>query len=110
MSETHILTAIDKKTKYIQITMPLEAFLTPSVHAVQVGGKSFEPDSPVWKTLFPRSEARIDGRVPADRSSQYLLTNCMNSAKALIAVYFRPTTEAEALKLQDLLMYLVDKK
>ncbi len=92
--------------------MPLDAsvFLTPSVMAAQIGGKSIQSGSHLWKTLFPSVETRIDGRVPVDRSSQYLLTNRLNVAKELIAVCFLPSSESEAAKLGDLIKYLVDKK
>ena len=48
-------------------------------------------DSPLWQTLFPSKELRIDGRVPVEKSAQYLTQVRMNPSKELIAVAFAPT-------------------
>ena len=92
--------------------MPLDPsnFLAPSVIARQIGGRAADTESAVWKVLFPNTETRIDGRVPVDRSSQYLLNNCMNVTKELIAVYFSPSTEADTAKLEELRRFLIGKK
>jgi hypothetical protein len=90
--------------------MPLDSTIpqeTPVV-AKQAAGRRLEPTSTLWKTLFPAVQLRIDGRVPVDKSSQYLLQMRLNSSKELIAVAFTPN--AEDYKFQALLNYLEAKK
>jgi len=76
--------------------MPLDSTIpqeTPVV-ARQLGGRSLEHHSPLWKTLFPSDILRIDGRVPVDNSSKFLLHTRMNASKELIAVAFSPTPDS----------------
>jgi hypothetical protein len=58
------------------------------VVARQVGGRVLGHDSDLWKTLFPSDVLRIDGRVPTESSSHFLLQMRMNSQKELIACAF----------------------
>jgi hypothetical protein len=58
------------------------------VVARQVGGRILGHDSDLWKTLFPSDVLRIDGRVPTESSSHFLLQMRMNSQKELIACAF----------------------
>lgn len=75
--------------------MPLDSTVPQevSVNARQVGGSPLEHNSVLWRTLFPSDFLRIDGRVPVDNSSKFLLQMRMNSAKELIAVAFSPVGE-----------------
>ncbi|KAG6813880.1 hypothetical protein H0H92_006287 [Tricholoma furcatifolium] len=80
-----------------KINMPTDS-TTPqeiSVNARQVGGRSLEHESVLWKTLFPSELLRIDGRVPVKNSSQFLLQMRMNSAKELVAVAFTPSEDSD---------------
>jgi hypothetical protein len=90
--------------------MPLDSSVpqeTPVV-ARQMGGRKIDAPSALWQTLFPSAQLRIDGRVPVDKSSQYLLQTRMNATKELIAVAFSPQ-EGES-KFHGLLEYLVTKR
>ncbi|KAK7061017.1 Transcription factor bye1 [Paramarasmius palmivorus] len=80
-----------------KISMPLDSAIpqeTPVV-ARQMGGRSIETESPLWKTLFPSDLLRIDGRVPVENSAKFLLQMRMNPTKELVAVAFSPSTEGE---------------
>ncbi|EPQ56312.1 hypothetical protein GLOTRDRAFT_120866 [Gloeophyllum trabeum ATCC 11539] len=90
-----------------RLSMPIDDVVpqnTPVV-AYQMGGRSIPSTSPLWRTLFPSSELRIDGRVAVDKSSQFLLQMRMNATKELIAVAFAPIAGTEHLlrKLSDYL-------
>jgi hypothetical protein len=92
--------------------MPLDSTIpqeTPVV-ARQVGGRQLGADSLLWKTLFPSDLLRIDGRVPVDKSAQYLLQMRMNSTKELIAVALSPTSPSDKSGCKTLSEYLVGKK
>ncbi|KAJ7504346.1 hypothetical protein B0H11DRAFT_1905589 [Mycena galericulata] len=54
--------------------------------ARQIGGRTLESGSVLWKTLFPSELLRIDGRVPVDKSAHFLLQTRMNSTKELVAI------------------------
>ena len=92
--------------------MPLESN-TPTeipVLARQMGGRPLEHDSPLWKTLLPSVQLRIDGRVPIDKSAQFLLQMRMNSSKELIAVAFSSPSEQQNEPFKLLIEYLLGKK
>lgn len=75
--------------------MPLDSTIpqeTPVV-ARQMGGRAIDPGSLLWKTLFPSDLLRIDGRVPVENSSKFLLQMRMNATKELIGAAFLPTSE-----------------
>ncbi|KAF7308779.1 Transcription elongation regulator [Mycena kentingensis (nom. inval.)] len=94
-----------------KINMPLDSTIpqeTP-VNARQVGGRQLDATSVLWKTLFPSDLLRIDGRVPVDKSSQFLLQTRMNSAKELIAVAFTPESPAAGGGFQQLMDFLIAK-
>jgi len=96
----------------IQLNMPLES-TTPTeipVLARQMGGRPLDYDSPLWKTLFPSIQLRIDGRVPIDRSAQFLLQMRMNSSKELVAVAFSPPSEQQNGPFKSLIGHLLGKK
>lgn len=96
----------------LQLSMPLES-TTPTEIAVlarQMGGRPLEHDSPLWKTLFPSIQLRIDGRVPIDKSAQFLLQMRMNSSKELVAVAFSPPSEQQKGPFKSLIDYLLGKK
>ncbi|SJL03788.1 uncharacterized protein ARMOST_07145 [Armillaria ostoyae] len=79
-----------------KITMPLDSSIpteTPIV-ARQMGGRPIEVGSPLWRTLFPADLLRIDGRVPVDKSAQFLLQVRLNPSKELIGVAFMPAPDA----------------
>ncbi|KAI0820319.1 hypothetical protein BC628DRAFT_1397687 [Trametes gibbosa] len=74
------------------VSMPLDSAIPQevAVYARQAGGRTLGDDSPLWKTLFPSVELRIDGRVPVEKSAQYLTQVRLNPTKELIAVAFSP--------------------
>lgn len=91
--------------------MPLDSTIPQEVDvkARQAGGRKLETDSLLWKTLFPIDHLRIDGRVPVDKSAQYLTQSRLNSSRELIAVAFSPDSEANATSFDLLSKYLIDK-
>ncbi|KLO12715.1 hypothetical protein SCHPADRAFT_904862 [Schizopora paradoxa] len=93
------------------LSMPYDAntVITPSVIAKQVGGRTLASSSSAWKSLFPTSDARIDGRVPVPNSSQYLINMRLNATKELIAVCLRPESEEHVKKFDELSDFLVKK-
>ncbi|KAG5717434.1 Transcription factor bye1 [Termitomyces sp. T112] len=94
-----------------KVSMPLDSTFPQevAVNARQVGGRSLEHDSLLWKTLFPTDFLRIDGRVPVDNSSKFLLQMRMNSAKELISVAFSPIPEGGDVGFQILSDFLIAK-
>lgn len=95
-----------------EITMPLDANtnLTPKVITKQIGGRELEPLSGYWQTLFPHRQARIDGRVPTNTSTQYLVTTRLNPTKELIAVCFTPSTDEDKAMFDELINFLLQKE
>ncbi|KAL5492519.1 BYE1 [Sanghuangporus weigelae] len=93
------------------ITMPKENFeiLSIDVSCKQIGGRNLEPLSGYWQTLFPATQARIDGRVPTAQSAQYLVSVRMNSSKELIVVIFTPRSEEAISKFNELIDFLMRK-
>ncbi|CCM01815.1 uncharacterized protein FIBRA_03883 [Fibroporia radiculosa] len=95
------------------LSMPLDAAVAQSVSltARQTGGRTLGDGSPLWRTLFPTQEMRIDGRVPVDKSAQYLTQMRLNPSKELIAVTFSPDpgTGGESAGFQALVNHLVGK-
>ena len=91
--------------------MPVNALssMSPSVVARQLSGQTIESGSPLWKVLFPSVEAKIDGRVPVDKSSQYLLTTQLNVSKELICVCLEPPPSSDGSQFKELLTFLVTK-
>lgn len=91
--------------------MPLDSTIPQEVDvkARQAGGRKLEADSLLWKTLFPVDHLRIDGRVPVDKSAQYLTQSRLNSSRELIAVVFFPDSEASATSFDLLSKYLIGK-
>lgn len=92
--------------------MPLESNTPTEIPVVarQTGGRPLEHDSPLWKTLFPSVQLRIDGRVQIDKSAQFLLQMRMNSSKELVAVSFSPPSEQKKGPFKCLIEYLLGKK
>ncbi|KAI0629132.1 hypothetical protein C8Q77DRAFT_307544 [Trametes polyzona] len=74
------------------VSMPLDSAIPQEVAVVarQAGGRTLGDDSPLWQTLFPSKELRIDGRVPVEKSAQYLTQVRLNPTKELIAAAFAP--------------------
>ncbi|KAG5647794.1 hypothetical protein DXG03_007716 [Asterophora parasitica] len=94
-----------------KINMPLDATTqqeTPVV-ARQIGGRSLEHESLLWKTLFPSELLRIDGRVPVENSSKFLLQMRMNASRELIAVAFSPSSESSDAGFRILSDFLIAK-
>lgn len=91
--------------------MPLDSTIPQEVNvrARLVGGRKLEADSLLWKTLFPVDHLRIDGRVPVDKSAQYLTQTRLNPSKELVAVAFSPESEGSANSFELLSKYLIDK-
>lgn len=95
----------------VQISMPLDSTIPQEVDVIArlAGGRKLDPDSPLWKTLFPVDHLRIDGRVPVDKSAQYLTQSRLNPTRELIAVAFSPESEASTSGHHILSKYLIDK-
>ncbi|KAI0372702.1 hypothetical protein BV20DRAFT_39896 [Pilatotrama ljubarskyi] len=74
------------------VSMPLDSAIPQEVAVVarQAGGRTLGSDSPLWQALFPSRELRIDGRVPVEKSAQYLTQVRLNPTKELIAAAFSP--------------------
>lgn len=72
--------------------MPLDSAIPQEVAVIarQTGGRTLGHHSPLWRTLFPSGELRIDGRVPVEKSAQYLTQVRLNPTKELIAAAFSP--------------------
>lgn|ERR1700722_5810025 len=81
-----------------QLGIPLDSTIPQEIRVVarQMGGRSLPFDSPLWRILFPSELLRIDGRVPVDNSSRFLLQMRMNSSKELVGVAFSPHPGAES--------------
>ena len=91
--------------------MPLDSTIPQEVDvkARQAGGRKLDSDSPLWKTLFPVDHLRIDGRVPVDKSAQYLTQTRLNPTRELIAVAFAPESDSSSGSFDLLSKYLIDK-
>ncbi|OJT02887.1 hypothetical protein TRAPUB_6557 [Trametes pubescens] len=74
------------------VSMPLDSAIPQEVAVIarQTGGRTLGHNSPLWRTLFPSGELRIDGRVPVEKSAQYLTQVRLNPTKELIAAAFSP--------------------
>ncbi|KAL1747823.1 hypothetical protein HDZ31DRAFT_80123 [Schizophyllum fasciatum] len=93
------------------INMPLDSAVpqdTPVV-ARQMGGRSMDEASPLWRTLFPADSLRIDGRVPVDKSGEYLLQSRMNPTRELVGVTFAPASAEHETSFKALSDFLVGK-
>jgi hypothetical protein len=92
--------------------MPIDSSVLQElkVFARQIGGRGLASDSPLWRTLFPHSHLRIDGRVAVTSSAQYLLASRLNSAKELIAVAWTPVSDADMVALKTLSNFLINKE
>ncbi len=91
--------------------MPLDSAIPQEVAVVarQAGGRTLGSDSPLWQSLFPNRELRIDGRVPVEKSAQYLTQVRLNPSKELIAVAFSPATGSNPIGFDALKNHLVSK-
>lgn len=92
--------------------MPLEAsnVLAPDVECKQIGGQDLAPLSGYWQTLFPFASAKIEGRVPTNASSQYLVNSRLNSTKELVVVCFFPKSEQASSEYNNLIQYFIGKE
>ena len=74
--------------------MPLDSSVPQetSLVARQIAGRPLPADSPLWKTLFPSEQLRIEGRVAVENSVKYLVGMRLNAAKELYAAAFVPST------------------
>ncbi|KAF9006144.1 hypothetical protein BDQ17DRAFT_1352832 [Cyathus striatus] len=94
-----------------KISMPLDSTVpqeTP-VMGRQMGGRSIQHDSLLWKTLFPSDTLRIDGRVAVENSSKFLLQIRMNPHKELIGAAFTPASEEAEHNFKALSDFLIGK-
>ncbi|THU87989.1 hypothetical protein K435DRAFT_782257 [Dendrothele bispora CBS 962.96] len=94
-----------------KINMPLDSTVpqeTPVV-ARQMGGRTIESTSSLWKTLFPSDHMRIDGRVPVENSAKFLLQMRMNPTKELVAVAFSPAIPGDDSSFKVLSEFLIAK-
>ncbi|CAL1715045.1 unnamed protein product [Somion occarium] len=94
-----------------KISMPLDSTIPQEVALVarQVGGRTLGGESPLWRTLFPVDHLRIDGRVPVDKSAEYLTQTRLNAAKELIAVALSPASESSSIAFDTLTKHLIAK-
>ncbi|KAF8906293.1 hypothetical protein CPB84DRAFT_1770475 [Gymnopilus junonius] len=95
-----------------KITMPLDSTVPQETVLVarQVAGRTLAPDSPLWHTLFPVDQLRIEGRVPVDNSTKYLLQMRMNASKELYAAAFVPAAAENAEDFKTFCNFLISKK
>ncbi|KAI0766610.1 hypothetical protein BD413DRAFT_494258 [Trametes elegans] len=93
------------------VSMPLDSAIPQEVAVVarQSGGRTLERESPLWQTLFPSRELRIDGRVPVEKSAQYLTQVRLNPTKELIAVAFSCASDADAPGFHAVKNHLISK-
>ncbi|KAI0350712.1 hypothetical protein OH77DRAFT_1412629 [Trametes cingulata] len=93
------------------VSMPLDSAIPQEVAVVarQTGGRTLGNDSPLWQTLFPSKELRIDGRVPVEKSAQYLTQVRLNPTKELIAVAFSPAAGSDPSGFHAVKSHLVSK-
>ncbi|RPD64235.1 hypothetical protein L227DRAFT_571804 [Lentinus tigrinus ALCF2SS1-6] len=93
------------------LSMPLDSAIPQEVAVVarQSGGRTLGEDSPLWQSLFPSKELRIDGRVPLEKSAQYLTQVRLNPTKELIAVAFCPTPGSNSAGFDALKNHLISK-
>ncbi|KAI1793536.1 hypothetical protein LXA43DRAFT_220280 [Ganoderma leucocontextum] len=93
------------------LSMPLDSTIPQEVAVVarHSGGRTLGSDSPLWQTLFPSKELRIDGRVPVEKSAQYLTQVRLNPSKELIAVAFSPAPGVDAVGFHALKSHLLSK-
>ena len=91
--------------------MPLdpEPPLVNKVSVRQVGGRTFGSSPTVWNQLLKSNKAVIDGRVPTDRSTKYLMTTRLNSSKELIVVAFE-ASEGSQTRFNELFDFLIKKE
>src|SRR5437016_4638645 len=92
--------------------MPLDSSVPQetSLVARQVAGKPLTPDSPLWKTLFPSDQLRIEGRVPVENSVKYLVQMRLNAAKELYAAVFVPASLAHEEDFKIFSNFLISKR
>ncbi|EJF64119.1 hypothetical protein DICSQDRAFT_100770 [Dichomitus squalens LYAD-421 SS1] len=93
------------------LSMPLDSTIPQevAVTARQAGGRILGSDSPLWQTLFPSKELRIDGRVQVEKSAQYLTQVRLNPSKELIAVAFSAAPSMDTTGFNALKSHLVSK-
>ncbi|KAG8899364.1 hypothetical protein FRB99_006764, partial [Tulasnella sp. 403] len=92
------------------VQMPLDptSALITAVVARQIGGRELGTSASVWRRLFTHPTARIDGRVPVESSTKYLVDTRLNPSKELIAVSMTPT-DADDAEFKKLLEFLIRK-
>ena len=92
--------------------MPLDSSMPQETTLIarQVGGRHLAPESPLWRTLFPSDLLRIEGRVPVDNSTKYLLQMRLNATKELLAAAFSPASEASKNDFNTFSNFLISKR
>ncbi|KZS94341.1 hypothetical protein SISNIDRAFT_484570 [Sistotremastrum niveocremeum HHB9708] len=93
------------------INMPYDANTTysPKITARQVGGRHMGVSPEAWNLLFPTNHPTIDGRVPIDQSSKYLIDSRLSTTKELLAVAFSPTAPEHQAAYDQIFDFLVGK-
>jgi hypothetical protein len=91
--------------------MPLDPNPPLSLNADvrQVGGRPLGTSNAVWSILFKSTKALVEGRVPTNRSTKYLVTTRLNANKELIVVTFNPTKGTKS-KFAELFEFLMKKE
>ena len=91
--------------------MPLDSAIPQEVALVarQIGGRILGNNVTLWQMLFPTHELRIDGRVPVEKSAQYLTQVRLNPSKELIASAFSPAPGVDSTGFHGLKHHLLSK-
>jgi len=92
--------------------MPLDSSVPQETNLVarQIAGKALPPDSPLWKTLFPTEQLRIEGRVPVENSVKYLMAMRLNPTKELYGAAFTASSATNIEDFKTFCNFLVSKK
>lgn len=82
-----------------------------AVDARLVAGRPSDFSDPTfWGSLFVAPTLNIEGRVPVQASSVYLLDSRLNSGRELVAVVFEPRQESERANFGQLVDFLLVKE
>lgn len=84
-------------------------FWIAPVKARQIGGRNLGASEFVWRKLFVRPVAHIEGRVPVESATKYLVDSRLSTSKELIAVAFTPSNAGDT-EFARLLEFLIGKK
>lgn len=85
---------------FLQIALPLDSPVAQEARVVarQIGGRTLDDDSPLWRSLFTNNTLRIEGRVQTEKAAQFLLQMRLNPQRELVACAFMPEPGDEKFK------------